>query len=341
MKESSNPIWPVRVWNEIAYFVHDTDIVLPLLAASVFHYYKALASHDPWPIAMAMAFGIDLLHYRLVKHTVRQSGWGRAAWGLVTLITLAAVTGLQFIFYSLPDAAGQTLPIHKVIVFSSLIPLSVTLLACLQEIKTLEGDSLFEELYQQAKAKLAELEAKLKGNEAELKQANSKLKANETALKRSEAQLKENEAMLKANEEQLKRAEAALKANELRSGDNEHAIALAERRAERAEARLSQIEGAAEQNELLLRKDEAQRRQIEKLMAAIEAMRGELNEAQLDNERLLKLAHLEPVVEPVALDLIRMGIGQLNGDTQGDIAKRHSISTGKVSNVKRTVLIND
>lgn len=115
----------MKLWEWLARFLHKADLMPLVVVVSVYHYYQALKSHDPFLVALPIALFVDLLHYRSVQRAVKSGQWG---WMLAGLITTAAAFGLQWIFY----ADGNDLPFWKVAMYASIVPVGLAIWAWLQ-----------------------------------------------------------------------------------------------------------------------------------------------------------------------------------------------------------------
>lgn len=114
-----------QLWQKFADFLHTANLIPLVVVVSTYHYYQALRHHDPLLVALPIALFIDLLHFRTVQRAVQT---GQVAWRLAALFTTLLAFGLQWIFYSQP-VDGETLAMWQVILFASIIPVGLAIMA--------------------------------------------------------------------------------------------------------------------------------------------------------------------------------------------------------------------
>ena len=209
-------------------FIHNLDLLPILIVVSVYHYYKALSMHDPMLVAAAFAVGLDLTHYTVVRRAAHTRAW---SWIATSLPTTAIVFSLQYFFYAAPVADGATLSTFQAVVFASVVPLCITILAVVKEAAQLEySESAIAELESsnrslqgklgaatramndmkekmgQAKAavaKLQEAERKMQRLDAKLQEAESKLQERDRLAQENARLLQERESQLQESERLL------------------------------------------------------------------------------------------------------------------------------------------
>jgi hypothetical protein len=114
-----------RWWQRFADFLHTANLIPLVVLVSSYHYFQALRSHDPVLVAVPMALFVDLLHFRTVQQAVKSRA---GLWQVTAVFTTLLAFGLQYIFYSQPGE-GETLVWWQVILFASIVPVGLAIMA--------------------------------------------------------------------------------------------------------------------------------------------------------------------------------------------------------------------
>ncbi|MCL4267273.1 MAG: hypothetical protein KJ069_29110 [Anaerolineae bacterium] len=112
-------------WQRFADFLHTANLIPLVVLVSSYHYFHALRSHDPVLVAIPIALFVDLLHFRTVQQAVKSR---TSMWQLTAVFTTLLTFGLQYIFYSQPGE-GETLGRWQVILFASIVPVGLAIMA--------------------------------------------------------------------------------------------------------------------------------------------------------------------------------------------------------------------
>ena len=115
----------VKWWQRFADFLHTANLIPLVVVVSTYHYNQALRSHDPLLVSLPIALFIDLLHFRTVQQAVKSD---EGAWKITAVFTTLMAFALQYIFYSLPGE-GETLLWWQVILFASIVPVGLAIMA--------------------------------------------------------------------------------------------------------------------------------------------------------------------------------------------------------------------
>jgi hypothetical protein len=114
-----------RWWQRFADFLHTANLIPLVVLVSSYHYFQALRSHDPVLVAVPMALFVDLLHFRTVQQAVKSHA---GLWQVTAVFTTLLAFGLQYIFYNQPGE-GETLIWWQVILFASIVPVGLAIMA--------------------------------------------------------------------------------------------------------------------------------------------------------------------------------------------------------------------
>jgi hypothetical protein len=130
--------------DKLSDLIHRLNLLPLLIVVSVYHYYQALSLHDPLPVAAAFAVGLDLTHYTVIRRAAHTRSW---QWVLTGIPTTLIVFSLQYFFYAATPAGGQALSTYQALIFASVVPLCITILAVVNEAKAIEyGQDLIAKL---------------------------------------------------------------------------------------------------------------------------------------------------------------------------------------------------
>ena len=110
-----------RRWQQLSDFLEQARLIPLVIVVSVYHYYQALATHDPFYVAAPIALFVDLLHFRTVQRAVRFGGM----WRMAGLLTTIMAFGLQWTFYR----DGGDLVLWQSLLFAAIVPVGVALMA--------------------------------------------------------------------------------------------------------------------------------------------------------------------------------------------------------------------
>jgi hypothetical protein len=177
-----------QLWQRFADFLHQANLIPLVVVVSTYHYYQALRSHDPLLVAMPIALFVDLLHFRTVQRAVRANQF---TWKLTALLTTAIAFGLQWIFYNQPTA-GTALPSWQVVLFASIVPVGLAIMAWHHEVRTRDTTTNWQIKVEDAQNRVAQQETELA---AAQKQAGLALAEAQEALAEKDALEKESNAM--------------------------------------------------------------------------------------------------------------------------------------------------
>lgn len=182
-------------------FLTDIELIGLVIIISVYHYYQALAAHDPVLVAGVIAVFVDLLHYKTIERAI---GRGRG-WWLAGLFTTALAFSLQFAFYSQQFTYWH----FEAWLFSSIIPFGVALWAIMQGSDERSAwHQKYDELRSRANERVAELRSEL---EVAVNGRDEAVKLHEALLKQHEDTVNQYEAELNASENKLQDAESKIK----------------------------------------------------------------------------------------------------------------------------------
>lgn len=157
----------LRAWGAFTDFLERFNLIPVVLVVSTYHYYNALALHDPIWVALPIAVFVDLLHYRTIRQASRTRHW---AWMVAATFTTAVVFLLQFFFYSAePDTGERALGVMQQITFAAIVPVGVLFMAVLNEVGVLDAATELE-------IRLAELASRVQEAGRKLTEARNEIK---------------------------------------------------------------------------------------------------------------------------------------------------------------------
>jgi hypothetical protein len=173
--------------NKLTEFIHRLNLLPLLIVVSVYHYYQALALHDPIWVAAPFAVGLDLTHYTVVRRAAHTRAW---QWMLTGVPTTLIVFSLQYFFYAATPTGGEALSTYQALIFASVVPLCITILAVVNEAKAIEyGQTLIDKLTTEVNS----LRGRLGADTAKVNRA---LAARDAAMTERDAALAERDAAM-------------------------------------------------------------------------------------------------------------------------------------------------
>lgn len=246
-------------WQKLADFLHTANLIPLVVLISTYHYYQALRSHDPLLVALPVALFVDLMHFRTVQRAVKS---GEGAWKVTAVFTTLIAFGLQWIFYSQPGE-GETLIWWQVILFASIVPVGLAIMAWHHQRQEQEQITDWQKLIAEAQQRAEQMQ-----QEAAAEQARAVQMQREAEAERQRAE----EMQARAAEMQSRLAEVQQEA----TAEHERAEQMqleAETERERAAAMQTQLaEVQVEAGEM--------RSQLEQVQAEAAQMQKTLNEKQ-------------------------------------------------------------
>lgn len=162
------------LWQNIANFFENGDLVPFAVTVSSVHFVKALVVYggESWPVAILVGIFVDMLHYRTIRYAVR----GRTR----TAVTLAALTtALSYIFHLLFYIDGGAFQ-WVYLLLAAPLPFGIFILAWQQEQARAEDDTA--DRLQAAENRVTELETKLRDSETRRRESEKQVKATATAM---------------------------------------------------------------------------------------------------------------------------------------------------------------
>ncbi len=189
-----------QLWQRLADFLHQANLIPLVVIVSTYHYYQALRSHDPLLVAMPIALFVDLLHFRTVQRAVRANHF---TWKLTALLTTAIAFGLQWIFYNQPTA-GTALPGWQVVLFASIVPVGLAIMAWHHEVRAQDTTINWQVKVEDAQKRVAQL-----GTELAAAQRRTELALTEAQRALTKSDTHEQEAKELRSELEAAQASAA------------------------------------------------------------------------------------------------------------------------------------
>lgn len=193
-------------YDRLALWLEKFNLIPLVVVVSVYHYYQALALHDPFYIAAPIALFVDLLHYRTVQRAVNTQ---QVSWVITATLTSGLAFGLQLAFYTERFAVFPP----ESFLYALIVPFGVAVWGWMHGTN---GESPALKLYRaRRKAFLLALNRRKSAvNQLELalNQAESQMNQDKSKLNNLESTVMHLESKLMAVEESARRSEAMIAA---------------------------------------------------------------------------------------------------------------------------------
>lgn len=254
-------------WQRFADFLHTANLIPLVIVVSTYHYYQALRSHDPLLVSLPIALFIDLLHFRTVQRAVKS---GEGAWKITAVFTTLIAFGLQWIFYSQPGE-GETLIWWQVILFASIVPVGLAIMAWHHQRQEQEQVTDWQKLIAEAQQRAEQMQQEAAAGQVRAIQIQreaeaERQRADEMQVRAEEAQARADEMQSRLDEVQQEAAAEHERANQMqREAETERERAAA------MQAQLAEVQAQA---------DEMQS-QLEQVQAEADRWRAHVDEMQM------------------------------------------------------------
>lgn len=305
----------VKWWQRFADFLHTANLIPLVVVVSTYHYNQALRSHDPLLVSLPIALFIDLLHFRTVQQAVKSD---EGAWKITAVFTTLMAFALQWIFYNQPGE-GETLLWWQVILFASIVPVGLAIMAWHHQQQEQEQVTDWQQLIAAAQQRAEQMQQEAAAEQARAVQMQQEAEAERQRAEEMQAQAETAQA--RANEMQSRLAEVqqeAVAAHERaeqmqREAETERERAaamqtqLAEVQAQAGEmqSRLEQAQAEAAQMQLTLDKKQVVSR-------AWQTLNPEMQTLALFNAQLLTAQDAAEKLD-VHVTTVRRKAKQING----------------------------
>lgn len=195
-----------NLWQRIASFFEDGDLVPFAVVVSSVHFIQALVTYggEHWLVAVCVGVFVDMLHYRTIRHAVR--GRTRGAVALAAMTTLMSYA-FHLLFYI---DGGQLQPVYWLL--AAPLPLGIFILAWQSEQARREQTQADANAAQIAANEYKRLQDGHKRLQADYKELQATLKAWQTLSSETQALAQYNAGQIKAEE-----AAAALGVKDVRT----------------------------------------------------------------------------------------------------------------------------
>lgn len=168
-------------WNNLVHFLEKANLIPFVVVVSVYHYYQALAAHDPAVVAGVIAVFVDLLHYRTVQQAAITKKLGWIATGVTTTVM---AWGLQWQFYN----GGWEGLDPAAIIPSLIVPLGVAIWAWHTE-SGVDWRKLLATARNELEKSRNELETKINSLQSAINDQETQLDAAETKINSLQLQI--------------------------------------------------------------------------------------------------------------------------------------------------------
>lgn len=304
-----------RWWQRFADFLHTANLIPLVVLVSSYHYFQALRSHDPVLVAVPIALFVDLLHFRTVQQAVKSRA---GMWQLTAVFTTLLAFGLQYIFYSQPGEGG-TLIWWQVILFASIVPVGLAIMAWHHQRQEQEQVTDWQELIAEAQQRAEQIQQEAAAGQARAVQMQQEAeaerqRANEMQARAEEAQARADHVQSRLAKVQQEATAAHERAEQMQreaETERERAAAmqakLAGVQAEAGEmqSRLEQVQAEAAQMQITLDEKQAVSR-------AWQTLNPEMQTLALFNAQLLTAQDAAEKLG-VHVTTVRRKARQLNG----------------------------
>ncbi|HUM67719.1 MAG TPA: hypothetical protein PLK31_02590 [Chloroflexota bacterium] len=302
-------------WQKLADFLHTANLIPLVVLISTYHYYQALRSHDPLLVALPVALFVDLMHFRTVQRAVKS---GEGVWKVTAVFTTMIAFGLQWIFYNQPGE-GETLIWWQVILFASIVPVGLAIMAWhhqqQEQEQVTDWQQLIAEAQQRAERMQQEAAAEqVRANQMQREAEAERQRAEEMQARAEEAQVRAGEMQSRlagAQQEATTEHERAEQMQREAGMERERAAAiqaqLAEVQAEAGEmqSRLEQVQVEAAQMQITLDEKQA-------ISRAWQTLNPEMQTLALFNAQMLTAQAAAEKLD-VHVTTVRRKAKQLNG----------------------------
>ena len=305
----------VKWWQRFADFLHTANLIPLVVVVSTYHYNQALRSHDPLLVSLPIALFIDLLHFRTVQQAVKSD---EGAWKITAVFTTLMAFALQYIFYSLPGE-GETLLWWQVILFASIVPVGLAIMAWHHQQQEQEQVTDWQKLIAEAQQRAEQMQQEAAVEQARANRVQQEAKAERQRAEEMQAQAEAAQAraaemqsrLAKAQQEATAAHERAEQMQREAETERERAMAmqaqLAEVQAEAGEmqSRLEQVQAEAAQMQITLDEKQAVSR-------AWQTLNPEMQTLALFNAQILTAQAAAEKLD-VHVTTVRRKAKQLNG----------------------------
>lgn len=191
-------------WQKLADFLHTANLIPLVVLISTYHYYQALRSHDPLLVALPVALFVDLMHFRTVQRAVKS---GEGAWKVTAVFTTLIAFGLQWIFYSQPGE-GETLIWWQVILFASIVPVGLAIMAWHHQRQEQEQITDWQKLIAEAQQRAEQMQQEATAEQARAIQMQREAEAERERAAAMQTQLAEVQSQADEVQNQLEQVQA-------------------------------------------------------------------------------------------------------------------------------------
>lgn len=304
-----------RWWQKFADFLHTANLIPLVVLVSSYHYFQALRSHDPVLVAVPMALFVDLLHFRTVQQAVKSHA---GLWRVTAVFTTLLAFGLQYIFYSQPGE-GETLVWWQVILFASIVPVGLAIMAWHHQQQEQEQVTDWQKLIAAAQQRAEQMQQEAAAEQARAVQMQQEAeaerqRAEEMQTRAEEAQARADEMQSRLAEVEQEAAATHERAEQMQRGaetERERAAAMqtqlakVQAQADEMQSQLEQVQAEAAQMQITLDEKQAVSR-------AWQTLNPEMQTLALFNAQMLTAQAAAEKLD-VHVTTIRRKAKQLNG----------------------------
>ncbi|MBK8900273.1 MAG: hypothetical protein IPM53_03750 [Anaerolineaceae bacterium] len=233
----------VKWWQRFADFLHTANLIPLVVLVSSYHYFQALRSHDPVLVAVPIALFVDLLQYRTVYRAVRS---GEGAWKITAVFTTLMAFALQWIFYNQPGE-GETLLWWQVILFASIVPVGLAIMAWHHQQQEQEQVTDWQQLVAAAQQRAEQMQQEAAAEQARAVQMQQEAEAERQRAEEMQARAEEVQARAAEMQSRLAEAQREAAAAHERAEQMQREAETERERAAAMQAQLTEVQAQADE----------------------------------------------------------------------------------------------
>jgi hypothetical protein len=253
-------------WQKLADFLHTANLIPLVVIISVYHYHQALRSHDPFLIALPVALFVDLMHFRTVRRAVKS---GAGMWKLTAVFTTCLAFGLQWMFYSQPGE-GETLVWWQVILFASIVPVGLAIMAWHHQWQEQEIVTDWQALMAEAQQRAEKMQRQAEAEQTRAVQMQQEAEAERQRANQMQARAEDVQARAVEVQNRLDRVQQEAAAEHERANQMQQQAENERERAAVLQTQLAEAQAGAE----------GMQSQLERMQAEVFQMQTKLDEMQ-------------------------------------------------------------
>ena len=249
----------VKWWQRFADFLHTANLIPLVILVSSYHYFQALRSHDPVLVAVPIALFVDLLQYRTVHRAVRS---GERAWKITAVFTTLMAFALQWIFYNQPGE-GETLLWWQVILFASIVPVGLAIMAWHHQQQEQEQVTDWQQLIAEAEQRAEQMQHEAEAEQARAVQMQQEAEAEQQRAEEMQARAEEAQARAKEMQSRLVGAQQEVTAAHERAEQMQREVETERERAAVMQAQLAEVQAQVGEMQRRLEQVQAEAAQMQ------------------------------------------------------------------------------